>query len=405
MSISELTLEISLAICEKIVTASTNVDMHSRKPDLDERRAQALELLIHFAINKVPPGRSKLLFAGLLASIQVIPCSPQLLERLCGLWRALVTLDRKVPEGRCEGTSVLVESQGMECILYIYVWLVWLLEIRRRILTGTERHVMEARVGDANKFLEELEVIARPSQVRDAQTSDSIEDSHNLNFSGGLGSRTMRMLLPAWWLLETSLDLGRLFIGQDTVDPVSVSRRLPEVKTVLVALVESIEVWEVLHVSGCDDTDVSDKAGYCAGCIGSAGEAKAEDLVSSVVVEDDKVVSLDDITNEANSETSLAIFLILTQLSSANSSIVVNNLLPDLAVFVLAAARNGACKPGDIGGDVLEARHGRLPGAIAADNKSFGSYGDAGVNETSLGKASLCRVSLREARRGEALLR
>lgn len=173
------------------------------------------------------------------------------------------------------------------------------------------------------------------------------------------------------------------------MSPLEVDGRFPERETVVVFLVQRIQVGEVLHGLWRDDSDVVDETCHGTCRVGAPGEAEAEDLVAWLVVEDDEVVRLDHVAHEPYAEAALSVLFSLAELSGTNARVVEDNLLPDSAIGILAAAGDGACKPGHVGGDVFESRYQRLPSAIATDDQSLGCHRNAGINEAPLSKASL----------------
>jgi hypothetical protein len=66
-----------------------------------------------------------------------------------------------------------------------------------------------------------------------------------------------------------------------------------------------------LKISGANNANVSNETSYCTSSVRSTGEAKAENLVSEIVVQDNEVVSFNDIAYEPNACASLSVGLCL----------------------------------------------------------------------------------------------
>ncbi|KAK8086859.1 hypothetical protein PG994_001833 [Apiospora phragmitis] len=129
-----------------------------------------------------------------------------------------------------------------------------------------------------------------------------------------------------------------------------------------------------------------------ARAVRAPGEAEAKDLVAQLVIEHDEVVSLDDVANKADAEADLEQLLVSAQDPRAVPGVVVDDLLHHLPVTAFAAAGDGAGESGDIGWDVFESRHRRLPGAIAADDDPLWCDRGARIDETPLRKLLLGEV-------------
>lgn len=110
-----------------------------------------------------------------------------------------------------------------------------------------------------------------------------------------------------------------------------------------------------MKISGADNANVSDETSYRASSVRSTRETKAEDLISEIVVENNEVVSFNDIAYKPNACAPLSVGFCLAQISGANACVVVYYLLPDFPILVLTAASNGAGKSCDVGRDILEA--------------------------------------------------
>ncbi|KAI6770554.1 hypothetical protein HG530_005183 [Fusarium avenaceum] len=214
--------------------------------------------------------------------------------------------------------------------------------------------VVKARLTNPNGLFKKLEIEACPRQIGDTQTANCIKYTNNLYDSRLLRGIVVGRTIPLGLNLGSSVGL---LLGWHAVDPFHISLRLAKFQTIWVLLVQGIKIWEILQVAGADDANVGDETCHRTSCVSSAREAKAKDLIAEIVVEDDEVVCFDHIAHKTNACTSLTIRLCLTQISSANTSIVVYYLLPDLSVLVLAAAGDGAGDSCHVGWDVLQSRN------------------------------------------------
>lgn len=106
---AQLTFKVSLLIRQEIIIASSNVDVHTREPDLQQLRLVIPELLVHLTVNNGRPSVLQLFRVGARVLVSLLPLSPELLEVLGWLCWALI-IGWIVPERRGEWSSVLVKS-------------------------------------------------------------------------------------------------------------------------------------------------------------------------------------------------------------------------------------------------------------------------------------------------------
>lgn len=141
---------------------------------------------------------------------------------------------------------------------------------------------------------------------------------------------------------------------------------------VVVVHVGAVYLREVLHLEWLNDTDVCDQTGHCSRRIRTTREAKAADLVASLVVENNEIVRFDDILCKASASSTLTDRLRTTEVAGANSAVVVDYLLPFLIGILLVCAKTiqNTAELCDVGGYVLLVGNTRLPGSIATDDET-----------------------------------
>lgn len=87
---TKLTFKISLLIRQEVIVASSNVDVHTGEPDLQQLRLVIPELLVHLAVDDGCPSVLQLLRAGARVLVSRLPLGPELLEVLGRLRWALI---------------------------------------------------------------------------------------------------------------------------------------------------------------------------------------------------------------------------------------------------------------------------------------------------------------------------
>lgn len=140
-----------------------------------------------------------------------------------------------------------------------------------------------------------------------------------------------------------------------TIDEVLPGLGFTELQPLFVGLIRSIYLGEKLHVDGLDDTDVGDEARHSPRSVSAPREAKAEYLISRLVVQHNKVVGFNDVFSETGTDAALPTALRRGEVARSDARVVVDELVELSARIVAVApdASNESAQLSDVGRDIV----------------------------------------------------